>query len=76
MAFEVVLVPMWFVVAFWGDDEQRSAYGPLGAPPPRGEVARRDAANRFILYTALGSAVMLLGCSSSRCAPARPTSTS
>jgi NADH-quinone oxidoreductase subunit M len=61
VAFEVVLVPMWFVVALWGDDEQRSAYGPLGSPAPRGEAARRDAANRFILYTALGSAVMLLG---------------
>jgi NADH-quinone oxidoreductase subunit M len=61
VAFEVVLVPMWFVVAFWGDDDQRSSYGPLGSPAPRGEAARRDAANRFILFTALGSAVMLLG---------------
>jgi NADH-quinone oxidoreductase subunit M len=61
VAFEVVLVPMWFVVAFWGDNEQRTAYGPLGAAVARGELVRRDAANRFILYTALGSAVMLLG---------------
>ena len=61
VAFEVVLVPMWFVVAFWGDDEQTSAYRALGSSDPRGEPARRDAANRFILYTALGSAVMLLG---------------
>ncbi|HZI97654.1 MAG TPA: NADH-quinone oxidoreductase subunit M, partial [Actinomycetales bacterium] len=47
VAFEVVLVPMWFLVAVWGDD---------GDP-----AARRDAANRFVLYTAGGSAVMLLG---------------
>jgi NADH-quinone oxidoreductase subunit M len=47
VAFEVVLVPMWFLVAVWGDD--------------RDPAARRDAANRFVLYTAGGSAVMLLG---------------
>jgi NADH-quinone oxidoreductase subunit M len=45
--FEVVLVPMWFVIAQWGD-----ASDPLG---------RVRAANTFILYTLLGSAVMLLG---------------
>lgn len=47
VAFEIVLVPMWFVVAVWGDADD----------PGR----RRDAAYRFILFTALGSAVMLLG---------------
>lgn len=41
--FEVVLVPMWFVIAQWGGE---------------GRVA---AANKFILFTLLGSAVMLLG---------------
>ncbi|WP_433419171.1 complex I subunit 4 family protein [Microtetraspora malaysiensis] len=41
--FEVVLVPMYFVIAVWG--------GP----------GRRAAAVKFILYTLLGSAVMLLG---------------
>jgi NADH-quinone oxidoreductase subunit M len=45
--FEVVLVPMWFVIAQWGDDSV-----------PGG---RRRAANLFILYTVLGSVVMLLG---------------
>jgi NADH-quinone oxidoreductase subunit M len=45
--FEVVLVPMWFVIAQWGDDKV-----------PGGRVR---AANVFILYTVLGSAVMLLG---------------
>lgn len=41
--FEMVLGPMWFLIAVWG----------------RGE--RRAAANTFILYTVLGSIVMLLG---------------
>lgn len=41
--FEVVLAPMWFIIAFWGQGE------------------RRAAANTFILYTVLGSVVMLLG---------------
>jgi len=41
--FEVVLLPMWFLIASWGGD---------------GRVA---AANKFILYTLLGSALMLLG---------------
>ncbi|RJL33061.1 complex I subunit 4 family protein [Bailinhaonella thermotolerans] len=41
--FEVVLVPMYFVIAVWG--------GP----------GRRAAAVKFILYTLLGSAVLLLG---------------
>ncbi|MFF3114106.1 NuoM family protein [Kitasatospora sp. NPDC057904] len=43
MAFEIVLIPMYFLIARWGS----------GAKVP--------AANRFILYTLLGSAVMLLG---------------
>ncbi|MFJ3790409.1 NuoM family protein [Kitasatospora sp. NPDC090091] len=43
LAFEIVLIPMYFLIARWGS----------GAKVP--------AANRFILYTVLGSAVMLLG---------------
>ena len=42
--FEVVLAPMWFLIAFWGIGERR-----------------RAAANTFILYTVLGSVVMLVG---------------
>ena len=61
IAFEVVLIPMWFVVALWGDDRQPAVPRPPSAPLPGGEAARRDAANRFVLYTATGSAVMLLG---------------
>jgi NADH-quinone oxidoreductase subunit M len=41
--FEVVLAPMWFLIAFWGSGESRRA------------------ANTFILYTVLGSVVMLVG---------------
>lgn len=61
VAFETVLVPMWFVVARWGDGLSPDRVIPGPQTMPGGEVARRDAANRFILYTALGSAVMLLG---------------
>ncbi|MDF5755042.1 NADH-quinone oxidoreductase subunit M [Spongiactinospora sp. TRM90649] len=41
--FEVVLIPMYFVIAIWGGQ------------------ARRAAAVKFILYTLLGSVVLLLG---------------
>ncbi|MBO3746947.1 NADH-quinone oxidoreductase subunit M [Streptosporangiaceae bacterium NEAU-GS5] len=41
--FEVVLIPMYFVIAIWGGHD------------------RRAAAIKFILYTLLGSAVLLLG---------------
>ncbi|MDI2126959.1 complex I subunit 4 family protein [Yinghuangia seranimata] len=44
LAFEVVLVPMYFLIARWGTPGER---GP--------------AAFKFILYTLLGSALMLLG---------------
>lgn len=50
VAFETVLVPMWFIVAVWGDDTL-----------PGGERTRRDAANRFVVFTVIGSAIMLLG---------------
>ncbi|GAA4536205.1 complex I subunit 4 family protein [Nonomuraea ferruginea] len=41
--FEIVLVPMYFLIAIWGGER------------------RRAAAIKFILYTLLGSVVMLLG---------------
>ncbi|MFE0042916.1 complex I subunit 4 family protein [Streptomyces albireticuli] len=43
LAFEMVLIPMYFLIARWGGD------------------GRERAAWRFILYTLLGSVVMLLG---------------
>jgi NADH-quinone oxidoreductase subunit M len=45
--FEVALIPMWFVITGWGD-----AHDP---------VARLRAANRFLVFTVLGSALMLVG---------------
>jgi NADH-quinone oxidoreductase subunit M len=45
--FELVLIPMWFVVANWGDE-----HDPVG---------RRRAATRFLVVTVAGSAVMLVG---------------
>ncbi|MCC3770734.1 NuoM family protein [Streptomyces sp. UNOC14_S4] len=43
LAFETVLIPMYFLIARWGgEDRERAAW-------------------RFILYTLLGSVVMLLG---------------
>ncbi len=54
VAFETVLVPMWFVVARFGDAS--------GRPGERdGAAARSAAATRFVLFTAAGSAVMLVG---------------
>lgn len=43
LAFEMVLVPMYFLIARWGGE------------------GRRAAATKFVLYTLLGSVVMLLG---------------
>jgi NADH-quinone oxidoreductase subunit M len=43
LAFEMVLIPMYFLIARWGGE------------------GRERAAFRFILYTLLGSVVMLLG---------------
>ncbi|MGK5643234.1 proton-conducting transporter transmembrane domain-containing protein, partial [Streptomyces sp. URMC 126] len=43
LAFETVLIPMYFLIARWGG------------------AGRERAAWRFVLYTLLGSVVMLLG---------------
>lgn len=45
--FEVALIPMWFVIGQWGD--------------PHDETGRRQAATRFLVFTVLGSALMLVG---------------
>ena len=45
--FEVALIPMWFVINVWGDQ-----HDPVG---------RRRAATRFLLFTVLGSALMIVG---------------
>lgn len=48
IAFEVVLVPMWVLVRRFGDDHVT-------------DETRADAAGRFVLFTALGSTLMLVG---------------
>ena len=45
--FEVALIPMWFVINSWGDAHD--------------EAGRRRAATRFLIFTVLGSALMLVG---------------
>lgn len=45
--FEVALIPMWFVINRWGD--------------ARDDKGRQRAATRFLVFTVLGSALMLVG---------------
>jgi NADH-quinone oxidoreductase subunit M len=45
--FELALIPMWFVIAWWGD--------------PHDVAGRRTAATRFLLFTVTGSALLLVG---------------
>ena len=45
--FELALIPMWFLIAWWGD--------------PHDPAGRRRAATRFLLFTVSGSALVLVG---------------
>jgi NADH-quinone oxidoreductase subunit M len=47
VAFELVLVPMWVLITRFGD--------------PHRPAERADAGGRFVLYTAFGSTLMLVG---------------
>ena len=47
--FELVLIPMYGLISHWGSDA------------PNGGATRQRSATKFILYTLLGSALMLLG---------------
>ena len=47
LAFEIVLIPMWVLISRYGDS--------------RDLAARSDASGRFVLYTVLGSTLMLVG---------------
>lgn len=47
VAFETVLIPMWWLVGRYGD--------------PHDPAARASAAGRFVFYTVLGSTLMLVG---------------
>ena len=47
LSFEIVLIPMWVLISRFGDS--------------RDLAARSDASGRFVLYTVLGSTLMLVG---------------
>jgi NADH-quinone oxidoreductase subunit M len=47
LSFEIVLVPMWVLISRYGDSHDLAA--------------RADASGRFVLYTVLGSTLMLVG---------------
>ncbi|WP_435202484.1 complex I subunit 4 family protein [Janibacter sp. GS2] len=47
VAFELVLVPVWVLITRFGDE--------------RDPAARREAGARFVIYTGVGSTLMLLG---------------
>ena len=63
LAFETVLVPMYFLIARWGGAGTAPAPGTPGAAdtPGRAPGGAGAAALKFVLYTGLGSVVMLLG---------------
>ena len=47
LSFEIVLIPMWMLISRFGDSHDLPA--------------RADASGRFVLYTVLGSTLMLVG---------------
>ncbi|MGW7752108.1 complex I subunit 4 family protein [Streptomyces violaceusniger] len=63
LAFEMVLIPMYFLISRWGSGERELP--PVTRHHPeealRAAATPERAAWRFILYTLLGSVVMLLG---------------
>lgn len=62
--FELALIPMWFVIAWWGSSHVGSS-GHLddgsGFKNVPAEVTARSAATRFLLFTVTGSALLLVG---------------
>jgi NADH-quinone oxidoreductase subunit M len=61
LAFETVLVPMYFLIARWGGHPPRVSHQHPSKEAPGARTSADRAAFRFILYTVLGSVVMLLG---------------
>lgn len=61
LAFEMVLIPMYFLIARWGGDSEGTAPGASLRGGGRETGGRQAAAWKFILFTLLGSVVMLLG---------------
>ena len=62
--FELALIPMWFVIAWWGSSDVGSL-GHLddgsGSKNVPADVTARSAATRFLLFTVTGSALLLVG---------------
>ncbi|MEJ7634549.1 NADH-quinone oxidoreductase subunit M [Aeromicrobium sp.] len=62
--FELALIPMWFVIAWWGSSNVGSSGhlddGSGHKNVPADETAR-VAATRFLLFTVTGSALLLVG---------------
>jgi len=62
--FELALIPMWFVIAWWGSSDVGSL-GHLddgsGFKNVPADVTARSAATRFLLFTVTGSALLLVG---------------
>jgi NADH-quinone oxidoreductase subunit M len=57
--FELALIPMWFVIAWWGSSGDSSVGGSdreMGS-----KNGARVAATRFLLFTVTGSALLLVG---------------
>jgi NADH-quinone oxidoreductase subunit M len=57
--FELALIPMWFVIAWWGSfDDSSPGASDRGTGSKNGA---RVAATRFLLFTVTGSALLLVG---------------
>jgi NADH-quinone oxidoreductase subunit M len=61
LAFEMVLIPMYFLIARWGGEGPPVSRHRPSEEAPRVRSSAGTAALRFILYTLLGSVIMLLG---------------
>lgn len=61
--FEMALIPMWFVIAWWGSSgvssSDDSAHASSFENVPT--AGAREAATRFLLFTVTGSALLLVG---------------
>lgn len=62
--FELALIPMWFVIAWWGSSDDSSLGGLADGSGFKNVPANdpaRVAATRFLLFTVTGSALLLVG---------------
>jgi NADH-quinone oxidoreductase subunit M len=57
--FELALIPMWFVIAWWGSSTSSSGAG--AAHQSRFKNGARYSATRFLMFTVGGSALLLVG---------------